>query len=223
MSDIVLSSIKRIHKALRGEIAKLNAEALELTNDPPAISAFAGHYEMATNILHGHAHGEDTVVFPALEAKLPGIVTTYNLDHRAEEKLTGEIKQTIAGIQNGDGHPALRVLYGQIAALTFHLTRHMDTEEAHFYPLMDDTLTDDEKIALFAGVYAQMPAEAFAQGMPWFAGWWTPEEMAEEVSSYKRMMPQEKVEQIMAPLAKSVSPDYWEALAKAHPELSKYS
>ena len=122
----ILSQYNHIHKAMGGELLKVEEQAAALDpNNPESVAALVGHLGMIRAILDVHAHAEEDGAWPMIEAKFPGLTRPYLLDHDYERSLFASIDTELANLQQptGDKAAAGKRLY------------HMSKEEAH--PLHD--------------------------------------------------------------------------------------
>ena len=106
-----LRSLVFVHTALRNELNDLANLAHAAAKGENNIETLKERFDWATYALHYHAAGEDAALFPAVEAKHPGVAMTFDDDHQTDDALVEEMKQLLEAdkrkITSGASHDSL--------------------------------------------------------------------------------------------------------------------
>jgi hypothetical protein len=222
----IQAQYSHIHRALGGEMLKVEAQAQDLDpRSPESVGALVGHLGMIRMILDIHAREEDNNVYPMIEERLPGITATFTLDHEHERELFAAIDEDIAALQSGsapDPEATGRHLYRNIVAVTSHLIAHMDKEEAYPYTKFTELLSDEEEMVIVGEVLNSIPDQALAMGMPWQAGFLSDEEVLGNIDLYLKVLGPEKQRAFIGPLANGLPPERWQSFVQQKPELAAF-
>jgi hemerythrin-like domain-containing protein len=223
----LVREFNHIHKAIRGELLKLEDHAGAVDpNDAGSVAGFAQHFGMVDNIQTAHSHEEENGLWPRIEAKHPGLLAAFPMDHEAEREYMAEIKQTLGKLQGGQAKPEekqalARRLYRYSVALSSHLSHHMNKEETLPYPTFAEGLTEQEEDGMIAAVLNGLPEEMMPMAIPWKTSYLTDEEVVEEFDHYVRILSTQKVKAFFGPIA--TMPDRWASLTKMRPAMAQYA
>ena len=215
-----------IHCALGGEMEKLEGHAIALDATSPAeLAGFGAHVGMIDGILEAHAHEEEVVLWPEIESRLPGMMDSYEIDHREERSLFARIHADVAALgQSGaDREATQRRLVRSIAVATEQLKLHMAKEEEHVYEPFAATLTDEEWKSLGDRILSGLPPEMLPTAMPWLASYLTAAEVAESFSLYADALGPQRVKPFVAPLPNGMPPEKWQEVLSYAPKLAEYA
>lgn len=214
-----------IHAALGGEMEKLEGHAMALDPaSPEAIIGFTGHLGMIDSILEAHAHEEERVLWPEIESRMPGMMDSYEIDHREERALFDRIRADLAslGQPSTDRETTQRRMVRSVAVATEQLKLHMAKEEEHVYAPFAETLSEDEWKSLADQILSGLPPEMLPTAMPWLASYLTAAEVAESFSLYAQALGPERVRPFVSPLPAGMPPEKWQEVLKHAPELASY-
>ena len=121
-----LRSLVFVHTALRNELNDLANLAHAAAKGENNIETLKERFDWATYALHYHAAGEDAALFPAVEAKHPGVAMTFDDDHQTDDALVEEMKQLLEADNAQDNLGRIARLADQLAD---RASLHMDKEE----------------------------------------------------------------------------------------------
>ena len=223
-----LYSLRQFHKVLRHLLDGVEKTARETDyTDAQQVQALTGQFQMVSQLLAEHIQSEDAVFFPPLEAKIANVIPNYHMDHRADEKLLGEISELLTRLQESsqaDSRAALGDdIYRQVVALNSTSAHHMDKEEEIVVPLMVEHLSEHEQWALLERTFELIPVEAIGQMTPMFMSLLTQGEREEQIRTEMRAMKPEMFRAVVASAPRGMSPEEWQDLVKRIPELSNIS
>jgi hemerythrin-like domain-containing protein len=221
----LVSSYRHIHKAIGGELLKLEAHARSVDpNNPESVGGFAGHLGMFTGIQDAHSHEEEQGVWPQIESKLPGLTQTFLFDHEGERKYVADIKSALAELQRGGGdkQDAAARLYRSTVALASHLIHHMAKEEALLYVPFADRLSEQEESKIVYDTYEGLPEEMVVQAMPWWASYQTPEDIVQAAGILERHARPEKARLVTGAVVNSLPPERWAEVQRLGPQLAEF-
>ena len=105
-----LRSLVYVHTALRNELNDLAHLAHAVASSENDIEVLKERFDWATYALHYHAAGEDAALFPAIEAKHPGVAMTFDDDHQTDDALVAEMKQLLEATNAQDSNWQVRRL-----------------------------------------------------------------------------------------------------------------
>ena len=159
--------------------------------DARAARRLEGRFHFLQGVYKAHSDAEDTVVFPALEAKeaLRRVSHAYALDHRQEEEMFRHAASVLARLRGATSltvaRAAARELATTTAALRASLETHVTAEERELWPLFAENFTADEQEALVGTIVGRTGAEVLAATLPWVAAATTPAEGAAMLESLR--------------------------------------
>lgn len=219
----IASQFNHIHKAIGGELLKLEGHAASIDpSSAESVAGFAGHLAFMEGLLNTHAREEDNGLFPAIEAKFPGMMATFSYDHEAQDKLFDALRSDVASLQGEaveDKTAIARRLHRNMVALSSDLILHMEKEEAVPYARFAETLSEEEELGMVGAVLNSLPDEMLTNAMPWMASYLTDDEILDEFETYKRVLGAAKMRTFVAPLSTGLAPGRWEALTAREPGL----
>ena len=99
------------------------------------IEVLKERFDWATYALHYHAAGEDAALFPAIEAKHPGVAMTFDDDHQTDDALVAEMKQLLEATNAQENLSRIARLADQLAD---RASLHMDKEERLLVPFVEE-------------------------------------------------------------------------------------
>ena len=151
-----------VHNALRGEFERLRSELSAFAgSDPAAWSRYLTHWTLMYDFLVEHHTGEDDLLWPVLNQRLPeqhDIITTMQTEHHTLHQLLEDVNAQVRQLDEArdGGTGDLDLLAGDcdemFAVMLTELRKHLDDEEERLLPLVPGVLTQEE--------WAALPAEA---------------------------------------------------------------
>ena len=178
-----LSFVELIHQALRTDAARLvdAATALERDARDTRVAGVSEYYDRYREQLVAHHTHEDTVFYPALEARVGK--TEWPMDELVSQhhELDGVLEDVGTGFaalsDPGRDFVADRAaVVGALSTMRDHLTSHLDFEEKTALPLMVSNIPVDEYKGLEAKVRKATPRAQSGFMIPWMAENASPEQ-----------------------------------------------
>lgn len=154
------------HKGLRNAISQFSLAAGSANfSDPGSLGALTEIAAEVFMLLELHAHSEESVVLPALEAKVPGSTADNIAEHvQLENEIDALVKQ-FEGIARNPKPGADARFYANLANFHSRYLAHMAMEEDKMNELIWANFTDEELMVLHGQVMAALRPE---QVLIWF-------------------------------------------------------
>lgn len=154
------------HKGIRNGLSQLLLLAGKTDyTSPQAVNQLYELSQEVLEILDLHVHSEETVVLPAIEAKVQESVQENIEEHEALEKEIGGISQLIEDVQSNP-NPATGVAYfNAINGFMSRYLLHMEMEEIEINAIIWNVFTDEEIMAWHGQVMSTLTPN---QIMLWF-------------------------------------------------------
>jgi len=161
-----------IHKGLRAMLydAALTLQQTNFAEEDEAAIAL----EKVENVLflfENHAHNEDSMVLPAVEAYEPRLVKEFEEEHEEDLRLSNRLKNLIIIYRNVYfteekivAGSAISKSFGEF--MVFNL-EHMAKEEMLLTQALWKHYTDEQILALNQKIVASIPQEAMTFGSKW--------------------------------------------------------
>ena len=100
-----LDAIKAIHNAFRLDMTRIDLAALESARGNKGASSTIERFRFFNEMLAWHAHGEELVIFPAVEVVAPLVAEAYERDHRGLDAAAGVFFRSPSGLlRHGASH-----------------------------------------------------------------------------------------------------------------------
>ncbi|KAK6924931.1 Zinc finger, CHY-type [Dillenia turbinata] len=173
------------HKALRKDLESLVSLSSEMGENMEFLWDFQRQFQLVRFLYQVHSDLEDTIAFPALEAKgeLQLISHSYTIDHKLEieqfDKLSSfleEISQLCTSDSAVDLHRlASRTKYRHLC-LKIHddcksiyklVSDHVDREEVELWPIFRECLSTEEQEKIIGCMLGRTRAEILQEMIPW--------------------------------------------------------
>ncbi|EFJ08658.1 hypothetical protein SELMODRAFT_447967 [Selaginella moellendorffii] len=187
-----IDQIFQFHKAIRKDLEYLDVESARLLDcTDEFLGQFRGRFYFLWGLYRAHSSAEDTIVFPALEAKeaLLNVSHSYMIDHRQEEDLFNEISAILSTFSSlvtqsqekteGDEahqHFLAAKLQRMCKSMRICLGKHVDREESELWPLFDKHFSVQEQDKVMARIIGSTGAEVIQAMLPWVTAVLTEEE-----------------------------------------------
>lgn len=207
-----LRSLVFVHTALRNELNDLANLAHAAAKGENDIETLKERFDWATYALHYHAAGEDAALFPAVEAKHPGVAMTFDDDHQTDDALVAEMKQLLEATNAQDNLSRIARLADQLAD---RASLHMDKEERLLVPFVEEHFSMEEQGAILGGMLQAFPPEFMLRGVPWIFSHLDEGLRISYATALKGAMPAEPFAMHMSNVEKQLGSDEWAPIAAA--------
>ncbi|MAW22594.1 MAG: hypothetical protein CMA16_04000 [Euryarchaeota archaeon] len=207
-----LRSLVFVHTALRNELNDLTNLAHAAAKGEDDIETLKERFDWATYALHYHAAGEDAALFPAVEAKHPGVAMTFDDDHQTDDALVAEMKQLLEADNAQDNLGRIARLADQLAD---RASLHMDKEERLLVPFVEEHFSMEEQGAILGGMMQAFPPEFMLKGVPWIFSHLDETLRISYATVLKGAMPAEPFAMHMSNVEKQLGPNEWAPIAAA--------
>ena len=207
-----LRSLVFVHTALRNELNDLANLAHAVARSENDIEVLKERFDWATYALHYHAAGEDAALFPAIEAKHPGVAMTFDDDHQTDDALVAEMKQLLEATNAQDNLSRIARLADQLAD---RASLHMDKEERLLVPFVEEHFSMEEQGAILGGMMQAFPPEFMLKGVPWIFSHLDESLRISYATALKGAMPAEPFAMHMSNVEKQLGSDEWAPIAAA--------
>jgi len=201
-----------IHTALRNELNEFAADAEAVARGNGDVAALKERFDWATYALHYHAAGEDAALFPAVEAKHPGVAITFDDDHRTDDALVAEMTTIFDSGAAGDDLERIAMLAAKLAD---RASLHMDKEERLLVPFVEEHFSMEEQGAILGGMMQVFPPEFMLKGVPWVFGHLSPDLRLAYAGALKGAMPPVPFAMHMANVEEALGAEAWAPIASA--------
>jgi len=124
-----LDTVTAFHNAFRRDMKRIDSAALGMARGNEEGKQNLERFRFFNEMLAWHAHGEELVVFPALDRIAPMLAEPYIADHRGLDAASAALS---AAASAGDALATARAT----AAFKFHLDIHLRKEDVQVYPLV---------------------------------------------------------------------------------------
>lgn len=171
-----------IHKAIRCALVDLLTQ-LGTTSfaEPGAAARVAAQLEDVTAFCEDHRALEDSVLLPALTARLSGSLDHIRDAHQCQAVVIAELRALATTLQTSapDARVVLgRTLYLHFSTFTAELLLHMAEEEQVVQPLLEKLFSDDELSGIYGSMMARMTTPEKMRSLPWLLRGTNPVERA---------------------------------------------
>ena len=207
-----LRSLVFVHTALRNELNDLANLAHAVARSENDIEVLKERFDWATYALHYHAAGEDAALFPAVEAKHPGVAMTFDDDHQTDDALVAEMKQLLEATNVQDNLGRIARLADQLAD---RASLHMDKEERLLVPFVEEHFSMEEQVAILGGMMKAFPPEFMLKGIPWIFSHLDEGLRISYATALKGAMPTEPFAMHMSNVEKQLGSEEWAPIAAA--------
>ncbi len=207
-----LDAVKAIHNAFRNDMDAIDAAAYRAAQGDGDLSAVVARYQFFNEILDWHAHGEEITMFTALGGVAPLVAEAYEKDHRGLDALFESLTKAISTKNALD---TARVT----AAFKFHLTIHLDKEDAHLYRIIGERVEMPEQGRLVGIMAAEVPQDRFPELVEWMFPLMADDDRENMTRIWKMVMPEPAFAGAKGLIQKAI-PDGWGELSRRIPELT---
>lgn len=219
-----MNGFRYIHKAICRELDALEAMAVNAIGNDQRVSTLAQRLDFLSRVVELHAAGEDEVMYPSLDSRVPQVTRAYALDHQFEKNLFAQIETTLsqwssgpAGAQRDELH---RQLIRRVTALNAILSLHIWKEEEQLLPLLDEHFSVEEQGAMSGRIVGHIPPEMMEPLLPWMLDALTTDEREDMLRTLMRTLPAEPFRALSAMLRSHFPSADWAEIVKRLPDLA---
>lgn len=162
----------QVHQGLRALLyhASLQVQQTDF-NEQDAADETLDLIDEVIFLYEGHAHTEDTMVFPLIANHAPDVVADFEKQHHKDHILGAHLADSVKACRNATS-PEARVAAGialqfSLAEFTAFNLSHMNMEEAIVKKIICDHYTDEQLHALTGQIVAQIPPDKNARYSYW--------------------------------------------------------
>jgi hypothetical protein len=206
-----LDSVLAFHNAFRADMKKIDSAALGLARGNQDEKPDLERFRFFNEILAWHAHGEELVVFPALDRIAPMLAEPYIADHRGLDAASDALGAAVAA---GDALATARAS----AAFKFHLDIHLRKEDAQVYRLLRERLAAPEQAGITGTLSRSIPQDRFPEAIAWLFPLLAMNDRENVVRTFLTMMPPPVFAGVKQLIRKAIGDD-WAELTRRIPEL----
>ncbi len=155
-----LDAIMAFHNALRADMTRIDAAALESARGNKEITPAIERFRFFNEVLVWHAHGEEIAIFPAVEAVAPLVAEAYERDHKGLDAAYDALNTAVSAKD-------LLATARATAAFKFHLDIHLGKEDAHLYRIVRERVPMPDQGKAVGIMANQIPMERFPEVVAW--------------------------------------------------------
>jgi iron-sulfur cluster repair protein YtfE (RIC family) len=196
-----------IHKGIRAELFAITTTA---GNIDPADrldrTALAAHVVSVAAVLESHAHHEDAVIDPVLQAHLPDLASDINDDHERLEATFGRITdlaRSVVDSPTGDERRLTQLLHLDLARFTSAYLDHIDLEERVVMQRLEHLLGVEAIAAMHGAIVSSIPPDEMASSLAFMLPAMNVDDRAELLGGIRMAAPPEAFDATLG-LARSV-------------------
>jgi hypothetical protein len=162
-----------IHEAFRRDIGRLSAAVRAPGVGREKAQQLAAHWEFVDDQLHHHHLVEDASLWPLVRPKLAGrdddlaVLTQMEEQHRTLLPTCAAIGQGFASFAAEPGEQKGGALADQLDGLGSELSTHLDDEELHCFPVIDQALSIEEFESFGKATAKAVGMRGSARFFPW--------------------------------------------------------
>ncbi|MFH4965021.1 hemerythrin domain-containing protein [Gaetbulibacter sp. M235] len=202
------------HKGIRNGLSQLLVLAGK--TDYTSVNAVNQLNELSLEIikiLTLHSHSEDSVVLPAIEAKVPESVQENMEEHEALEKEVEDIAKQIKIIQSNPNQTAGVVYFNTINGFISRYLLHMEMEEKEINAIIWKAFSDEEIMAWHGQVMSTLTPDQIMLWFKYIVPALNPMEQSILLGEFKSSAPNEFYQCVMNMLKGHLSKKDYDSLA----------
>jgi len=204
-----IDAIHAIHNAFRNDISRIDAAALDAARGKPGLALTVERFRLFNDVLGWHAQGEDSAVGPLLESVAPSVYASYERDHRGLDALFASLSRAVSARDALETARATK-------AFKFHLELHLEKEETHMYPLLQQRVSVADIDAAVGKIGSDAPAHRFPEVVAWMFSSMNQDDRLSMTLVWKQGMPAPVFADTLQLIRQAVGDD-WAALARRIP------
>jgi zinc finger-like protein len=155
-----LDTVTAFHNAFRADMRLIDSAALGLARGNQGENPNLERFRFFNEILAWHAHGEELVVFPALDRIAPRLAEPYIADHRGLDAASSALS---AAVSAADALETARAT----AAFKFHLEIHLRKEDVQVYPLLREHVAAPDQAGMVGTLSKSIPQDRYPEAVAW--------------------------------------------------------
>jgi hypothetical protein len=206
-----LDAVKAFHNAFRSDIKQIDGAALDLARGKKDLKPTFNRFRFFNEVLVWHAHGEESAVFPAVEAVAPLVAEAYERDHRG---LDSAFYSLNAAVSQNDLLATARAT----AAFKFHLDMHLAKEDEHLYRIMRERVSESDQGKAVSIMANQIPQDRFPELVEWLFPLLNNTDREKMTRIWQMVMPPPVFGQAKLLIKKAIGQD-WADLKRLIPDL----
>ena len=207
-----LDVIPPFHRAFRNDMRIIDDAAYKAAAEDGNLAPAVERLRFFSEVLKWHAHGEEELVFPALDRVAPLVAKAYLLDHREFDIMTEGLAKIKAA---SDALIAARAT----AEMTAVLRIHLDKEDVHLYPILRERTSVEEQASIIGGMAQHVPPERNPEFIPWLLNLLGHDDREMWTRVVMGLMPEQVFEGVKLLIRDTITDD-WAELARRIPELN---
>ena len=208
---VPLDGIRAIHNAFRKDMKAMDEAAFIAARGRGNLDAVMKRYAFFNEVLVWHASGEEEYVFPRLENAAPLVAEAYQRDHRGLDALFELLDKAV---KESDRLAIARTT----AAFDFHLSIHLNKEEAHLYRIFNERVPLPEQGAITGKMSQKIPPERFPEAVAWLFPLIGPDDRENMTRIWQRVLPEPAFAGVTKLIQAAIGNE-WAELTRRMPEL----
>jgi hemerythrin-like domain-containing protein len=162
-----------IHEAFRRDLSRLRVAVRSPHVDASKARRLDAHWNFVNEQLHHHHQVEDSSLWPLVRPKLAGkdqqleVLDKMEVQHHALEPKCEAITEEFAAYPDRLGAQAGESLAIKLEDLATVLAAHLDDEEAHCFPVIDEALSVEEFESFGKATAKAIGMRGSARFFPW--------------------------------------------------------
>jgi hypothetical protein len=209
-----LDAVTAIHNALRGDMKRIDATALDAARGKAGLALTAESFQFFNEVLVWHHKGEELGIFPALEKVAPSVAEAYLMDHHGLDTASNNLSSAVSA---NDRLETARAS----AAFKFHLYLHLDKEEAHLYRLLRERTPMPEQGEAVGVMASTVPPERFPELVAWMFPLLGHTDQENMTRIWQTVLPADRFTMMRQLIQKALNSDDWAELTRRIPTLKE--
>ena len=138
-----------VHDAVRREYGLAPAQVRAVApGDATRAAVVADHLDLLGSLLHHHHAGEDRLLWPVLQPRVPAevaaTVASMEQQHEGISEALDDVGEALPRWRSGAAEPHREALAAALERLLERVTEHLAAEERHILPLAAEHMTPAE-------------------------------------------------------------------------------
>lgn len=164
MEQIRFNPFHQVHQALRALLyhVSLSVQHTDFANQAQSEKTLSLVEQMVL-FFDGHAHTEDSLVFPMIAAISPGVVEDFEAQHEKDHALGEALSAAVKDCRSATGlvarHRAGRELQRTLTEFCAFNLSHMNQEETRVLSILHENFSDDDLYAKEMEIVASLSRE----------------------------------------------------------------
>lgn len=200
---VPLDAIDAIHNAFRRHLQQIDEEAYRVAASGGNLDSTIERLRLTSEILLGHADGEEKFVFPAVDKVAPHLAELFTLDHRELDMMTEGLLKIESARTPLDAARATAVLRN-------HLRIHLDKEDTYLFPILKAHATPADQASIMVGMAGEVPPERMPAHIDWFFPIVDTIDRVKMADVLKQLMPEADFANLVPLMEKAVGDDWAE-------------